>query len=284
MKSLLLDCLHDPIRFHDIPGPGRPLVFLHGLGCASSSDYPRVAADPALAGRRFLLVDLPGYGFSARPAAFPYTVEDQAAAIAELLHRLGAPDYDLFGHSMGGSIAIVIASLMPHRIAHLVVAEPNLDSGGGIYSRGIAAYSEADYVDHGHADTIRAAAAGSLNWAGTMTCASPLATHRSATSLVKGGTVSWRARLLVLPMPKTFLIGELSLPNPDIDILPPAGVSVAIVPDTGHMLQWDNPTGLAVAIAAAIAAPQVAARASDILPSGGDPTYHAPAAGIRSGR
>ena len=39
------------LRFHDLPGEAPPLLFVHGLGCASSCDYPRVAADPALAAR-----------------------------------------------------------------------------------------------------------------------------------------------------------------------------------------------------------------------------------------
>ena len=37
------------LRFHDLPGPGTPLVFVHGFGCASSCDHPRIATDPALA-------------------------------------------------------------------------------------------------------------------------------------------------------------------------------------------------------------------------------------------
>ncbi|SUX53966.1 hypothetical protein [Chromobacterium vaccinii] len=28
------------LRCHDIPGHGAPLIMLHGLGCASSFDYP----------------------------------------------------------------------------------------------------------------------------------------------------------------------------------------------------------------------------------------------------
>src|SRR3981081_2398155 len=42
------------IRYHDIQGNGSPLIFIHGLGCASSCDYPRIASDPALLGRRML--------------------------------------------------------------------------------------------------------------------------------------------------------------------------------------------------------------------------------------
>ncbi len=34
------------LRWHDFPGDGLPVVFIHGLGCASSYDYPRIASDP----------------------------------------------------------------------------------------------------------------------------------------------------------------------------------------------------------------------------------------------
>jgi hypothetical protein len=34
------------VRWLDLPGDGVPLVFVHGLGCASSYEYPRVVCDP----------------------------------------------------------------------------------------------------------------------------------------------------------------------------------------------------------------------------------------------
>ena len=30
------------VRWHDLPGTGDPVVFIHGLGCAASYEYPRV--------------------------------------------------------------------------------------------------------------------------------------------------------------------------------------------------------------------------------------------------
>ena len=90
------------VRWLDLPGRGEPIVFIHGLGCASSYDYPRVAADPALAGRRMILVDLPGFGYSDKPESFSYRIADQAAVVAELVDRLALERCYLFGHSMGG--------------------------------------------------------------------------------------------------------------------------------------------------------------------------------------
>ena len=73
------------LRFHDLPGAGAPIVFLHGLGCACSCDCPRIAAEPALAGRRSLLLDLLGFGLSDRLSSFGYTVEEHAQPVCDLV-------------------------------------------------------------------------------------------------------------------------------------------------------------------------------------------------------
>ena len=49
MKSFKLESDDATLRYHDIPGDGTPLIFIHGLGSASSLEFPRVACDPALA-------------------------------------------------------------------------------------------------------------------------------------------------------------------------------------------------------------------------------------------
>lgn len=254
MKSLRLDSEQADIRYHDMPGSGPPLLFIHGLGCASSCDYPTIASDPALAGRRMLLVDLLGSGFSDRPAEFAYTVDAQAGTIAALIRHLAPESIDLFGHSMGGSIAIVVASLLGERVRRLVVGEPNLDPGGGFASRKIAAMPEAAYVARGHDELVRASRAdGNTTWATSLSLSAPYAVHRGATSLVAGGTPTWRALLYAVRAPSTLLVGSASLPDPDTQELPRHGVKVAIVPDAGHAMAWQNPSGVAAAIRQALA-------------------------------
>lgn len=70
------------LRWHDFPGDGLPVVFIHGLGCASSYDYPRIASDPALRERRKILIDLPGFGYSDKPRVFSYNIHEQALGSA----------------------------------------------------------------------------------------------------------------------------------------------------------------------------------------------------------
>ncbi|MEO2219033.1 alpha/beta hydrolase [Chromobacterium vaccinii] len=252
MKSYKLPHPAAHLRYHDIPGHGAPLVMLHGIGCASSFDYPRLLAEPGLAGRRALLVDLLGHGFSDKPEDFSYTPSAQAQTLAQWLTRLDLRDFDLFGHSMGGSIAIELATLLPDRIRRLIAAEPNLDSGGGTYSRALTAWNENDYVANGHQELIQAFGADSPAWAGSMAVASPLAVHRAAKSLIQGSPISWREQLLALAMPRTLIFGGRSLPDPDTEWLPRRGIAVRVVADAGHSMAWDNPAGLAAAMAAAL--------------------------------
>ncbi|WP_201724267.1 alpha/beta fold hydrolase [Bradyrhizobium centrolobii] len=222
MKSLWLRTTQANLLYHDIAGQGVPLIFIHGLGCASSCDYPAVAADPALAGRRILLVDLLGSGFSDRPAAFGYAVADHASALADFVMQVAPEAVDLFGHSMGGSVAIMAAKLLGQRVRNLVLSEPNLDPGGGMFSRKITTMSEADYVALGHEALIKASIRdGNVAWAASLSLSAPVGVHRGAQSLVTGTDPTWRRLLLGLAMPRTVVFGEFSLPqSPDAGLLP----------------------------------------------------------------
>jgi pimeloyl-ACP methyl ester carboxylesterase len=238
------------LRYHDLPGSGVPLLFVHGLGCAASSDFPRVAADAALAGRRRLLLDLLGAGFSDRPNDFTYSVAAHAETLAGLIRHLALPQLNLIGHSMGGAVAIAASSLCAEQVAQLVLLEPNLDAGGGVFSRALAAMSEQDFVTRGQQRMARLASReGSPLWAGSLLASHAPAVHRAAVSLVQGGEPSWRTQLLALTMPRSVVFGARSLPQPDLDRLPADGVSVHVLADAGHAMSEDNPAGLAALLA-----------------------------------
>lgn len=241
---------HGTLRYHDLPGQGVPLLFIHGLGCASSSDFPRVAADPALAGRRRVLLDLLGAGFSDRPDDFAYTVAAHAQTVAGVIDQLDLEQLDIVGHSMGGAVAIAASSLRPARVRQLVLLEPNLDAGGGVFSRALAAMSEQEFVSRGQRRMARLASReGSPLWAGSLVASHAPAVHRAAVSLVLGAEPSWRAQLLALSMPRTVVFGAHSLPAPDCEQLPASGVAVRVLPDAGHAMSVDNPAGLAALLA-----------------------------------
>lgn len=170
-------------------GDGATVAFLHGLG-ASLLDFTWLAAHPALAHTRLLLIDAAGFGESDRPADFPYTIEAHTELVAGLLRQIAAKPVGLVGRSMGGSIAIALAHRHPDLAKALVLAEPNLDPGTGDLSGHIAHQDEARFVARGYPallyQTDRTAARGDAVAEGflrSLRLASPVAIHRSAVSL-----------------------------------------------------------------------------------------------------
>ncbi|WP_437767728.1 alpha/beta fold hydrolase [Sorangium sp. So ce281] len=85
------------------------MVLVHGLS-DSCRTWNRLAPALAAAGRRVVALDLPGHGDSARPDA-PYTVAWYAGVVAEWSRALRLGDFDLVGHSFGGSIAMCVATV-----------------------------------------------------------------------------------------------------------------------------------------------------------------------------
>ncbi len=90
------------ISFH-AEGEGPPLVILHGFPSASWDFAPLW---PALTARfRVIAPDLLGFGDSAKPAGYAYTLVDQASMIEGLLAAQGASRAHVFAHDYGDSIA-----------------------------------------------------------------------------------------------------------------------------------------------------------------------------------
>jgi pimeloyl-ACP methyl ester carboxylesterase len=116
--------------------PGAPLmVFLHeGLGSVSTwRDFPARLCDAG--GFRGLVYSRPGYGRSTkRPPSQRWTPDFMHEQALELLPNLltslgidsAADPPWLFGHSDGGSIALIFAATFPRRTAGLIVAAPHI--------------------------------------------------------------------------------------------------------------------------------------------------------------
>lgn len=234
------------VRWHDLPGDGDPMVFIHGLGCASSYEYPRLASDPALSGRRAILIDLPGSGFSDKPANYDYSISHQAEVVAEVLTHHGVSRYFLYGHSMGGSIAIELAERACAQVLALAVSEPNFHAGGGEFSRRIVEQTERAFVDRGFRQMVEAETSA---WKGCLQNTAPWAVWRGARSLVEGVTPSWWARFAQLSCPKALIVGERSLPDADAQKAAAAGIPLHAIADAGHSMSWENPSALAETLA-----------------------------------
>ena len=249
MKEFVLKSHESRIRYHDLPGDGAPIVFIHGLGCAGSFEYPQVAAQKELSGNRRILIDLLGSGYSDKPDDFGYEVGDHAAYLLDFVSHLGLDGFTLFGHSLGGAVALSLADRCRDRVGRVILSEANLDAGGGSTSRAIAAYDADDFVNDGFETIIREnQAASNEMWAASFSVSSPQAVYRISKSAIEGATPSWREILYSLSCPKTFIFSEDALPDPEMQRLSDHGVHIEVVENAGHSMAWENPKGLAVAI------------------------------------
>ena len=155
---------------------------------------------------------------------------------------------------MGGSVAITLAALRPDLVSRLIIAEGNLDPGGGVVSTGIAEQTEHEFETTGHQALLeRFLGDGWVTRVATFRACSPLGLYRSAVGLVRGTQPTMRERLYAFRIPRAYLFGERGLPDPDTERLPSQGIQILAVPDAGHDMPIDNPAGLAERVAQAIA-------------------------------
>ncbi|MFT2815346.1 alpha/beta fold hydrolase [Leifsonia sp. A12D58] len=98
---------------------GPTMVLLHALGEQAAS---WAAVEPTFASLfRVVNVDLRGHGDSDWPGV--YSFELMRDDVIEVFDALGLHDVLLVGHSMGGTVAYLIAQAQPDRIARLVVED-----------------------------------------------------------------------------------------------------------------------------------------------------------------
>jgi pimeloyl-ACP methyl ester carboxylesterase len=101
-------------------GKGPPILFLHGLG-GSWRDWS--ANLPALASTyRVMAMDFPGFGESGKPEV-RYSIEWLADGVEDFLQEQGLDQLTLVGHSMGGVVALNLASRPESRVRNLVIAD-----------------------------------------------------------------------------------------------------------------------------------------------------------------
>ncbi len=111
------------------PETGPAVVLIHGLG-GRAEDWVNLAPYLRRAGYRVYLPDLPGFGQSEQPAAFSYSVQDQAAFVVAFLDAMNLKRVDLGGWSMGGWIVQRVAAEHPERIRKLMLFD-----SAGLYAK-----------------------------------------------------------------------------------------------------------------------------------------------------
>ncbi|MFB4283483.1 MULTISPECIES: alpha/beta fold hydrolase [unclassified Nonomuraea] len=116
-------------------GTGEPLILIHGIGHHWQAWLP--VMDRLAAARTVIAVDLPGFGVSpALPDRIPYTAESLADAVESFCALLGVREPHVAGNSLGGYIALELASRGVVRTATAL-------SPAGFWSRSELLYCQA---------------------------------------------------------------------------------------------------------------------------------------------
>jgi pimeloyl-ACP methyl ester carboxylesterase len=97
-----------------------PIILIHGF-ISSNLVWNDVILPLARKGFRVIAPDLPGYGYSDKPADGRYTIDSQAYAVSGLMDRLGIEKATIVGASYGGAVAATMALDYPERVANLVL-------------------------------------------------------------------------------------------------------------------------------------------------------------------
>ncbi|KUH70847.1 hypothetical protein AU184_25930 [Mycolicibacterium novocastrense] len=123
-RPFVADTLVDGRRLRYLDyGTGPTLVLLHGM--ASSWQWWLENIPELARHHRVIAVDLPGCGDS-EPLPSPAEMATHAHAVLDLLTGLDIKSAVVVGHSMGGLVAIAMATTAPHRVRSLVL----VDAGG----------------------------------------------------------------------------------------------------------------------------------------------------------
>ncbi|SMC05950.1 Pimeloyl-ACP methyl ester carboxylesterase [Sulfobacillus thermosulfidooxidans DSM 9293] len=228
------------------------LLLLHGLGSARTTFAGIV---PFMPKWQLIMPDLLGFGESAKPPAFSYSLLDYAKNLVELMEQMDLSRVSVVGHSMGGDIALALAVVAPERIDRLIIAEANLLPSRGLKRSSISARAdglpEPEYIQHFHEffqdlfgqDT---ASQSLRHYVQTLRQASPMAMYRASQALLD---------LKEFDVEKTFiqqaigtLIGERSRGSRQVQQALSSPVPIRLIANAGHDMFVENPKGCALAI------------------------------------
>lgn len=109
-------------RLEGRPG-STPLVLLHGLG-GQANGFARTFFGLAKRFGPVFALDLPGHGFSPVPAEGALGLEAQVQVVGAFLDQVVGTKAFLVGNSLGGAMAITLASATPERLSALGLVAP----------------------------------------------------------------------------------------------------------------------------------------------------------------
>lgn len=118
------------LRISQTSGDGLPVLLIHGSG-ASRKVFARQFESPLAATNRLIAFDLPGHGQSsdARDPSTAYSLPGLAILAGQVLDRLGIGRAAVYGWSLGGHVAIELASIHPAVAGLMLSGAPPVAKG-----------------------------------------------------------------------------------------------------------------------------------------------------------
>lgn len=119
-----------PFAYRELgPDSGVPVIFLHHLMAVLDDWDPRII-DGIAAHRRVIAFDNRGVGASG--GSVPDTIEAMGRDAIAFIRALGLGKVDLFGFSLGGGVAQMVALQAPELVRRMILAGTGPRGGGGI--------------------------------------------------------------------------------------------------------------------------------------------------------
>ncbi|AGL14529.1 alpha/beta fold hydrolase [Actinoplanes sp. N902-109] len=201
--------------------PAHPvMVLLHGLG-EDAEGWHEVQA--AFTDRyRVYALDLRGHGHSSHPGR--YSFELMRDDVIAFLAAAGVERCVLVGHSMGGTVAVLLAEAAPHLVTHLVLEDVTAPRPGAFDRPPLPPPDEPTPFDFAAVNAIRAQLSNPdpAWWQGLRSLAVP-------TLIIAGATSHIPAHLL----------------TETVTLLPDAAL---VTLDAGHDVHRDRPDDFVTAI------------------------------------
>jgi pimeloyl-ACP methyl ester carboxylesterase len=110
--------------YYERYGSGPPLILIPAGGSHTSTW--RFNTGPLSRSHEVWTLDLPGSGYSEKPATFPYTHRSYAVFVRDFMTKMGIAKAAVAGHSLGGAVALEFSLDFPERTTGLIL----IASGG----------------------------------------------------------------------------------------------------------------------------------------------------------
>ena len=120
--------VHGLEMYYEIHGTGQPLVLLHGAFSAIGTSFGALLPELART-RQVIAFELQAHGRTA-DIDRPLSIEQMADDVAAALRHLGIESADIFGYSMGASVALHVVIRHPDAVRKLVLASVSYTLSG----------------------------------------------------------------------------------------------------------------------------------------------------------